>query len=404
MCRFEHCQLCFNAQPAANSMNWTRCIDELDADYRGFVRVICENRCKIEFHPFCWKERKSRCNVKNDKDYLVMVCDTPDCNGQINEIWKFGETRQFKPIILRRQDYQPRSRLSSQCSGGKPDSDYESNDEPETESKNVSVLDLLKSAAKKEMEMEEMIKSLNEDKDKLLDQLKQARNEAKAATESYQHLEDMFAKQEEKMNQLALMNKAEKEKNKQLQMDIKQKSDKYEKKEKEINAKCNKIVIDMCKNIGSKYLNDNPSYSRFVDFLENNGSTAMYNIQEAFRKADQLSPLEKLIEELVKRFPDQSRDNICHLVLEIKKNQNLKNININRIIIEMNKLIKNSEIDEECPICMNIIKECHDKYVLPCCGKETCKTCITGWQKTNRDCPFCRRYIVVLDEDFPKLA
>jgi len=246
-----------------------------------------------------------------------------------------------------------------------------------------------------------MIQALNEDKDELLDQLKQAKNEAKAAMESYQQLEGLFAKQEDKMKRLALEYKNEKEKNKQLQMDIKHKAEKYEKKEKETRDECRKMMLEMTKSIGSKYVNDNPSYWRFVDFLENNPGC---HHNEALRKADQLSPLEKLIEELVRRFPDQTRDNICHLVLEIKKTQKLKNIHIDRMIGEMHKLIHNSEIDEECPICMNTIKDEKDIFVLPCCNKETCKACITDWQKNNRDCPFCRRYIIVLEEDFPKLS
>ena len=70
MCRFDKCQTTFAAQPCASAMTWTRTIDESEIDYKGFYRVVCESRCKIEFHPFCWKARKTEAGLKNDKDFL----------------------------------------------------------------------------------------------------------------------------------------------------------------------------------------------------------------------------------------------------------------------------------------------------------------------------------------------
>ena len=62
--------------------------------------------------------------------------------------------------------------------------------------------------------------------------------------------------------------KAEREKNQNFRLDAKQKAEKYEKKEKEIYAKCNTVVVELCKNIRSKFLNEDPKFSRFVTNLE----------------------------------------------------------------------------------------------------------------------------------------
>ena len=62
--------------------------------------------------------------------------------------------------------------------------------------------------------------------------------------------------------------KAEKEKNQNFKLDAKQKAEKYEKKEKEIYAKCNTVVVELCKNIRTKFLEADPKFSRFVTNLE----------------------------------------------------------------------------------------------------------------------------------------
>ncbi|XP_056012499.1 uncharacterized protein LOC125682526 isoform X2 [Ostrea edulis] len=62
-------------------------IYQTDPDYKGFVRVICQAKCKIEFHYHCWKAFKSKLGDKiGDKDMLEKVCPTPNCGTVIVKI------------------------------------------------------------------------------------------------------------------------------------------------------------------------------------------------------------------------------------------------------------------------------------------------------------------------------
>ena len=62
--------------------------------------------------------------------------------------------------------------------------------------------------------------------------------------------------------------KAEREKIQNFKLDAKQKTEKYEKKEKEIYAKCNTVVVELCKSIRTKFLEEDPKFSRFLTNLE----------------------------------------------------------------------------------------------------------------------------------------
>ena len=62
--------------------------------------------------------------------------------------------------------------------------------------------------------------------------------------------------------------KAEKERVKKLEIESRQKTEKLEKKEKEIYAKCNTVIVELCKNIRTKFLEDDPKFARFVTNLE----------------------------------------------------------------------------------------------------------------------------------------
>ena len=31
----------------------------LSTDYKGYIRLVCHEDCKVEFHPGCWKKQKS---------------------------------------------------------------------------------------------------------------------------------------------------------------------------------------------------------------------------------------------------------------------------------------------------------------------------------------------------------
>uniref|UniRef100_A0A4W4FM73 RING-type E3 ubiquitin transferase n=1 Tax=Electrophorus electricus TaxID=8005 RepID=A0A4W4FM73_ELEEL len=68
-----------------------------DPDFKGFIRMSCCQRCKVEFHISCWKKFKtSEFSDKNDKDFLQDSCFTPDCMGRICHIVIFGSTGLIK--------------------------------------------------------------------------------------------------------------------------------------------------------------------------------------------------------------------------------------------------------------------------------------------------------------------
>ncbi|OWK56560.1 E3 ubiquitin-protein ligase TTC3 [Lonchura striata] len=64
-----------------------------DPDFKGFLRVICCQQCRVEFHISCWKKLKTASySDKNDKDFLKEICFTPDCKGLISKIVIFSST------------------------------------------------------------------------------------------------------------------------------------------------------------------------------------------------------------------------------------------------------------------------------------------------------------------------
>ncbi|XP_053792533.1 E3 ubiquitin-protein ligase TTC3 isoform X2 [Vidua chalybeata] len=64
-----------------------------DPDFKGFIRVICCQQCRLEFHISCWKKLKTASySDKNDKDFLKEMCFTPDCKGFISKIVIFNSS------------------------------------------------------------------------------------------------------------------------------------------------------------------------------------------------------------------------------------------------------------------------------------------------------------------------
>ncbi|XP_063249276.1 E3 ubiquitin-protein ligase TTC3 isoform X5 [Prinia subflava] len=64
-----------------------------DPDFKGFIRVICCQQCRVEFHISCWKKLKTASySDKNDKDFLKEMCFTPDCKGLISKIVIFSSS------------------------------------------------------------------------------------------------------------------------------------------------------------------------------------------------------------------------------------------------------------------------------------------------------------------------
>ncbi|XP_056415594.1 LOW QUALITY PROTEIN: E3 ubiquitin-protein ligase TTC3 [Hyla sarda] len=68
-----------------------------DPDFKGFIRMVCCQFCRVEFHVCCWKKMKATLySDKNDKDFLKYTCLTPDCRGLISHIVIFDHMAQVK--------------------------------------------------------------------------------------------------------------------------------------------------------------------------------------------------------------------------------------------------------------------------------------------------------------------
>ncbi|XP_045080202.1 E3 ubiquitin-protein ligase TTC3 isoform X3 [Coregonus clupeaformis] len=64
-----------------------------DPDFKGFIRVVCCQSCKVEYHISCWKKLKvTAFSDKNEKDFLQEICFTPECGGRICHIKIYGST------------------------------------------------------------------------------------------------------------------------------------------------------------------------------------------------------------------------------------------------------------------------------------------------------------------------
>ncbi|KAG8590994.1 hypothetical protein GDO81_007005 [Engystomops pustulosus] len=86
VCRYEQCLSLPKAQ-----------IYFSDPDFKGFIRMVCCQYCRVEFHVCCWKKMKATLySDKNDKDFLKYTCLTPDCKGFISHIVIYDSMAQVK--------------------------------------------------------------------------------------------------------------------------------------------------------------------------------------------------------------------------------------------------------------------------------------------------------------------
>ncbi|XP_059696120.1 E3 ubiquitin-protein ligase TTC3 isoform X2 [Haemorhous mexicanus] len=91
-----------------------------DPDFKGFIRVICCQQCRVEFHISCWKKLKTASySDKNDKDFLKEMCFTPDCKGLISKIVIFNSSGlvkcEFEQKIPKLKE-PPRACIKQKCS------------------------------------------------------------------------------------------------------------------------------------------------------------------------------------------------------------------------------------------------------------------------------------------------
>ncbi|XP_045140397.1 E3 ubiquitin-protein ligase TTC3 isoform X2 [Echinops telfairi] len=90
-----------------------------DPDFKGYIRVLCSEICKLEFHTNCWKRLKALCyDDKQDKDFLNASCLTPDCHGVIYKITvynsKGGMKCEFEHKVIK-EKLPPRPILKQKC-------------------------------------------------------------------------------------------------------------------------------------------------------------------------------------------------------------------------------------------------------------------------------------------------
>ncbi|XP_075217233.1 uncharacterized protein LOC142322253 isoform X2 [Lycorma delicatula] len=76
ICRFDKCiEISTHIVPSDQ-------IFDSDPDFIGYVSVLCEEKCNVQYHVHCWKAFKetfSSCEKVHDKDMLERPCPTTDC-------------------------------------------------------------------------------------------------------------------------------------------------------------------------------------------------------------------------------------------------------------------------------------------------------------------------------------
>ena len=82
-CRYEDCEKVHKKQDKSQVLQWKSNICGQDLDYKGFYTTECTEKCHVDFHPWCWKNKKDNDMIKNDKEYLKQNCSTPDCGAPI---------------------------------------------------------------------------------------------------------------------------------------------------------------------------------------------------------------------------------------------------------------------------------------------------------------------------------
>ena len=83
-------------------LNWKSTIKLEDIYYKGFTQLKCTDKCIVDFHPWCWKDKKEDDFKREkhdgllhktllDKDYLKLNCPTPDCNAPVFKVSLFKD-------------------------------------------------------------------------------------------------------------------------------------------------------------------------------------------------------------------------------------------------------------------------------------------------------------------------
>ncbi len=403
-CRYEMCQKVFAEQPCSKQMEWSQKFSENDIDYEGFVRVICEDGCQVDYHPYCWKDRKKMADIKRDIEYLAMVCDTPECGERVHLIERYAkDSKGRQPNTIQRV---PRSRHTSK----KDDEIHESTEfavdfAPDTPSlqgdkPKLSVLDVINNQKKKVAEQEATIQSLNEQMERLKDQLLQSHNEVKAEVEMRKNLEEQLNIREKNLQKAERIVLEKKERIKSLENDLRQKDKNHH---NDINNKVyegNQVILALVNTIHEKYLPNDVNFAKFTDSVNRFGARSLEDYKRHLKNAEKPLASKMIIEELQRRYPEENAELLwAEIVANHRGSWN--KLTFSQILLETKTLIENSKLDQECPSCMEVMVVVHTCEV---CKKQVCLECIKNWNKMHRyDCPMCRSCTAVPDEDFPPL-
>ena len=407
VCRYEKCRDCFDKQAWSGLLFWSNFIRIKDVDYKGYYRLTCQDRCKIEFHPHCWKEQKGRQDLKNDKDFLNMPCLTPDCNGLIVEIVRFPGNNAAKPVILK-ADQAPVLTKPLEIQGLKQGSILVA-----PQDSNASLLTMIKEHIDKEVEHSKVVNDLKAENEKLIDQLANARNEAKAAKETLKIMrdkvnkrEEILAKTEDKIRNVNADIKAEKDKYRRLEYDFKKAQNQQEYQLKNALDQQNLNFVQLLDQI-QKAIPDTISidFKQLIKQVQNsNFQLSRQDIncnEELIKKPTNL--LDKILVAAQEAFPRQTKDNILTMIMEIKRNHGgLKSLTMNKLIMEMQDML-NSNLDEECSICLESLNDNRKEIIALKCKHEFHFDCIHKYFAIKMECPLCRSF-EVLDEEFPSLG
>ena len=409
VCRYENCKDCFDKQAWSGLLFWSNFIRTKDVDYKGYYRLTCQDRCKIEFHPYCWKEQKGRQGLKNDKEFLNMPCLTPDCNGVIIEIVRFPGSNVAKPVILK-ADQMPVMAKPLEIQGSK-----QSSIPVPAEDSNASLLNMIKEHIDKEVEHSRVVNDLKAENEKLIDQLANARNEAKAAKESLKIMrdkvnkrEEILAKTEDKIRNVNADIKAEKDKYRRLEYDFKKAQNQQEYQLKNALNQQNLHFIQLLEEIQNTIPDSNSiDFKRLIKQVQNSNFQLSIrediNCNEEMMTIKKPNLLDKILVAAQEAFPRQTKDNILTMIMEIKRSHGgLKSLTMNKLIMEMQDML-NSNLDDECSICLESLSDDLKEIIALKCKHEFHFDCIHKYFAIKMECPLCRSF-EVLDEEFPSLA
>ena len=72
-CRYECCQKLHEGRYNNSILQWKAAICQQDINFKGYYSLICTEKCCIDFHPWCWQDKKKQDGKKGDKDYLQVT-------------------------------------------------------------------------------------------------------------------------------------------------------------------------------------------------------------------------------------------------------------------------------------------------------------------------------------------